>query len=79
MTYPWASQGHPSPSGRKMHELAEQLHKLGAKPTDAVFMDFCSLPQRFREGADFEKSRNLYKKQLKLDVVSLNRTCEEER
>ena len=88
VTYPWASQCHPSPSGRKMHELAKQLEELKAKPTDAVFMDFCSLPQHLECDAGELKgtaeSHRIYREKLQLDegdgkAMILKRTPVEER
>ena len=48
LSYGWASQFHPSPTGSKMRELAAALEKLGADDGDAVFFDYCALPQNGR-------------------------------
>ena len=52
LSYAWSSEFHPSPTGRKMKELAATLDELGASDRDAVFFDYCALPQTARNGND---------------------------
>merc|ERR1719454_2012118 len=49
---PWAAANHPSPSGMKLVNVFISLVKLGASDDDAVFIDFCSLPQKARKVPD---------------------------
>jgi len=47
VSHGWASEMHPSPSGRTLQLLVDQLDKLGAHDEDdGVFLDYCSLPQK---------------------------------
>ena len=46
LSHGWASEMHPCPSGAKLKRLAATLEKLEADDEeDAVFIDYCSLPQ----------------------------------
>ena len=54
LSYTWASSFHPSPSGRKLKELSDALHRLGASGRDVVFVDYLSLPQSAREAMPAE-------------------------
>jgi len=46
VSYPWASEYHPSPAGQKLVSVLISLLQAGASDDDVVFIDYCSLPQR---------------------------------
>jgi len=45
VSYAWLTREHPDPTGVRLKELIAELDRLRAQNGDAVFIDYCCLPQ----------------------------------
>lgn len=55
LSHPWLSKDHPDPSGAKLQALVGELDAQGAPDTDAVFIDYMSLPQNNKLDPDLKR------------------------